>query len=778
MNKDYKSVELNKVNYSIRSSQALYQYGVGGLVDFRDQTLMTASPESWEVREMVNIDDERLARSLRVDMFKMPGGKENSTMSYVRFPEWYFCPRCHRFMPISEWVKEYKVNASPTTIEYDPYMVKHMKCPKCRKQDLVVTRLVTVCDNGHISDFPWVEWVHARNFNGAKDICSNPKLKFTTGGGSGGLGGMFVDCSCGAKANLRDSFDPKTFEELDNKYPGRYNFKCKGNHPWKRVFGENCGCYPRAMQRGGSSVYYPYTVKSLLIPPYSDELNRKVVNTENYMSLISIIKDIKENEDDADIINKFIDQRTNKYAVKIAEEIGSGDIVKIASILKRKFMTNEDDFITADSLRYKEEEYLALSGKAEKQSGDNSDFKREGTNIDDYNIPFLKQVSLITKVKEVRAQTGFTRIKPTEKSEDGSNSSQIVDIKGKGYNWYPAYQVFGEGIFVEFDQDKINEWINRNPDVMKRADLLNSNYKKSFGSDSKRTITPRFLLLHTISHLLIKQLSFECGYNIASLSERLYCSETIGNMAGIFIYTSDGDSEGTLGGLVRQGRKDTFPNVFRKAIESAINCSNDPVCSLSNGQGRDSLNLAACYSCTLIPETSCEEFNELLDRGVVVGTFDNKEIAFYKDYLYEGKEWINTFTKEQKTQNNKEEKNTEIIKKLKVYDGTDYSIPYEEIWKNILSWTENNDEKTVLNALINDDRYNQLEKPISGCSFLIIGEEQNEYTCDLVWKNAKVMLFSQDNNKDYNIAKGSDYKCFTLTSDDLCEQLLIALKGE
>lgn len=127
------------------------------------------------------------------------------------------------------------------------------------------------------------------------------------------------------------------------------------------------------------------------------------------------------------------------------------------------------------------------------------------------------------------------------------------------------------------------------------------------------------------------------GYLNASLKERIYCSEEADGkeMSGVLIYTACGDSEGTLGGLVRQGRADTFPKIFNKAIENARTCSNDPVCSLSQGQGRDSLNLAACYSCALIPETSCEEFNSFLDRGVVVGTFDNPNLGFFQG-VYEG----------------------------------------------------------------------------------------------------------------------------------------------
>ena len=203
-------------------------------------------------------------------------------------------------------------------------------------------------------------------------------------------------------------------------------------------------------------------------------------------------------------------------------------------------------------------------------------------------------------------------------------------------NWYPAYEVRGEGIFVEFDDQMIEQWVSNNTDVTRRANVLNDNYSITYLSEiSQRIITPKFLLLHTLAHLLIRQLSFECGYSAASLRERIYCgTEDDGYiMAGILIYTASGDSEGTLGGLVRQGYPDTLPQIFRKAIAKGQLCSNDPVCISSEGQGRDALNLGACHACVLLPETSCEEFNVFLDRGVVIGTFDNEGIGFYSDWL-------------------------------------------------------------------------------------------------------------------------------------------------
>ena len=288
-------------------------------------------------------------------------------------------------------------------------------------------------------------------------------------------------------------------------------------------------------------------------------------------------------------------------------------------------------------------EYDALSGRASVENTDEySDFKRTGTDISKYDIPFIKGVSLIEKIREVQVLLGFSRTEPFSASMIRTGSNRFVSVKEDETDWYPGYNVYGEGIFIEFDGDAIDAWRSGNTALEKRVRALQENYNNSFmGSQNPRTISGKFLLLHTMSHLLIKQLSFECGYNISSLKERIYCGEAAEGkeMAGILIYTASGDSEGTLGGLVRQGRHDTFPRIYRRAVESAVTCSNDPVCSLSKGQGRDSLNLAVCYSCGLLPETCCEEFNVFLDRGVVVGTYENKKLGLFHEQLYENAGW-------------------------------------------------------------------------------------------------------------------------------------------
>ena len=609
-----KKYELNKVTHSVRAAQAVLQYGVGAMVDFPDQTLVTAAPELWNGTS--RIIDDRFAKALGVDWFALP-----TDISYARFPEWYFCPKCRTFQPLKKWIADYRKTAKAKTLELDPQMVEHLQCPDCH-QDLVVARVVTVCEHGHLNDFPWVKWVHVKS---KKPICGNPMLKFKTGAsGTEGLEGLSVTCSCGAMATLKGAFDKDCFEKLDSE-EGNRMFLCDGNHPYKHKR-EECHCYPRTVQRGASSVYFPVVHSSLVIPPYADKLNTKIENSKAFEDCLTIIAD-----EEPEYRLEMIERRLSKWVEKIALEIGE-DAADIEKILTKKWLDNTDETVDVTSIQYRVDEYLALSGEISSPNGSLGDFSREEMDMSEYDIPHIKSISLIDKIRVVNALVGFSRLTPAMNKEDNG----FVDAKEAETNWYPAYEVRGEGIFIEFNQADIDNWISNHPEVVERAQRLNDNYAASFiGKNHPRTITPKFVMLHTLSHLLISQLSFECGYSIASLSERLYCAEESDGkqMSGIFIYTASGDSEGTLGGLVRQGREDAFPRIIKKAVASALTCSNDPVCILSRGQGRDSLNLAACHACGLLPETCCEERNAFLDRGVIVGTFENRDIGFWNDIL-------------------------------------------------------------------------------------------------------------------------------------------------
>ncbi|MDV4152122.1 DUF1998 domain-containing protein [Clostridium sp. AL.422] len=614
-----KTIQLSKYQYTIRFGQALSPFGAGAMVDFKDQTLMAAAPEYW--RQFSEIHDQRLEALLDVEKFHLPVDKESmSGLPFVRFPQWYFCPRCKVFKPLTEWEKEYKPSSkSKTTDMITP------KCMECQLQ-LVPAGIVVACENGHIDDFPWVNWVHDKS---GGIPCNKPLLKLKNSSSALGLEGLMIECvSCKAKASMKGAFNKDVFSNMEGKYHRKY--KCSGNTPWKGIK-KDCSLYPNTLQRGALNIYFPKVVSSLVIPPYSNEINTLVRESKAYNKLIDQLNDEEY------VSFKGEDNIISSHIEKIAQEIHQNE--NIVKIIVSNYLSNKDEVAKLTKEEYRLQEYNALIGNIPKECMSERDFKIEiQKDISKYGTKLISKVTLVKKLREVRALVGFSRINPSDQNiisgfNEGDNLPKgFVPIKEKETTWYPAYETRGEGIFIEFDNEKINDWINGCEEINTRIELLNNrfNVKQAKNGSRTREITPKFVLLHTIAHLLIKELSFQSGYDSAALTERIYCNvESEEVMSGILIYTSSGDSEGTLGGLVRQGRYDTLPKILKDAVGKAQWCSSDPVCIDSLGQGRDSMNLSACHACTLISEISCEEFNVLLDRALIVGTLENKKIGFF-----------------------------------------------------------------------------------------------------------------------------------------------------
>jgi hypothetical protein len=197
-------------------------------------------------------------------------------------------------------------------------------------------------------------------------------------------------------------------------------------------------------------------------------------------------------------------------------------------------------------------------------------------------------------------------------------------------SWLPAKQTKGEGIYLQFSDALLRKWESRQSVVSRVSKFTNTEFSDSFRSVQ---LSPRYAMIHTFSHLLIKQLVFYCGYSQASLKERLYVSDGVQSMSGLLIYTASGDSEGTLGGLVRMGKPGFLEQIVEQALREAEWCSNDPVCSESGEvqEDGDVINrLSACYACGLIPETACESFNLFLDRSLIVGDLLAQDLAFFQ----------------------------------------------------------------------------------------------------------------------------------------------------
>ena len=242
----------------------------------------------------------------------------------------------------------------------------------------------------------------------------------------------------------------------------------------------------------------------------------------------------------------------------------------------------------------------------------------------------FENISLLHKLRETRAFIGFSRWLP----DDGKSLEEIKNfIKlGTTINWLPAIVVKGEGVFFEFHKKNLKQWASTQS-VIDRVKQLSDHYNQNrqIRGQVKREINPEFILIHTFAHILINQFSYECGYGSSSLRERIYSNleNNKEEMAGVLIYTASGDSEGSLGGLVRQGKPGNLEKIVFHAIENSRWCSSDPICIESKGQGPNSCNLAACHNCSLLPETCCEESNMLLDRALLIGTLDNPEIGYF-----------------------------------------------------------------------------------------------------------------------------------------------------
>ena len=209
----------------------------------------------------------------------------------------------------------------------------------------------------------------------------------------------------------------------------------------------------------------------------------------------------------------------------------------------------------------------------------------------------------------------------------------IIQLNEQDYISIEMHEMYGEGIFIRFYENKVKEWENRN--FNRYRALIRRSKDNGYVTRKITEDSIRYILLHTTAHLLIRELTLQCGYTSASIKEKIYTSESGDNsMCGILIYTATSDSDGSLGGLARQGLTDKIKDTVLNMLENASWCSNDPICIDSKSQGVSALNFAACHACSLLPETSCECGNLLLDRGALIGTSDAPEMGYFYKMLY------------------------------------------------------------------------------------------------------------------------------------------------
>ncbi len=619
-------------NNPIRRGQLIMPFGPGNLFVSKDGTsMMIAGIDYWFDNPRVKrsefvINDWRLEAELGVKEFRLPpdfrsnyfGGSDDNTnldIPALRFPTYHICSNCKL------------LQSKPL------HQVEHVRCKDCgpskKPHKLNQVRFISICEKGHIQDFPWRAWVHK-----SSDQTCDGDLYYRAGKGAS-LDNISISCKkCGSSENLTTAiFNAKRNEEgiesssLQELIPN-INFKCEGKKPWLGDSeGSECNAPPVGALRGAGNVYFGLTRSSLSLPKTDDVLIQSICDEiENDSDMRNLLLLPEAFVDDVEKYKINLDIASEKMADKLLNA-GHENIEEIAKsidlIIKKEIPKENNELPSNRSMReeaFRREEYDILQRDTSHQNLiietiDIGEYKSD----DMYSnlLEGLDNISLVKKLVETTALEGFTRLNPSRnddfKAELFLEKSLRSDVK-----WLPARQTTGEGIFIRFDEQYLQSW-EKKEIVIERVKNLKKNISKSvLFSNHEGLASPRHILIHTFAHCLINELTYSSGYSTSALRERLYVSEDSNNpMSGLLIYTSSGDSEGSMGGLVMQGRPKTFEKLLMRALTKTSWCSHDPVCAIGKDTGPESCNNSACYSCCLVPEPSCEFSNAGLDRALL-----------------------------------------------------------------------------------------------------------------------------------------------------------------
>ncbi|MGX9364517.1 DrmB family protein [Desulfoplanes sp. PS50] len=604
----------------VRPSQLLWTYGPGALIDLPNLSVLTMGLDRWDTDRCTLVEEARLLAAVRrilgpqVSHLRIPPIIQNEDANPfsaegkvgvpVRpFPRFLRCVRCGYLGEYDNG--NFALKENPFRPELTHFV--HRNCEKGtgtkKESDAVPVRFLLACKNGHLDDFPWHWFVH-----GGPSDCRGV-LVFYEQGASLQTENLWVECKqCGAKKSMAFAFGKAGKENLP---------ACRGRHPHLDTFDSDCNAEPRAVLLGATNSWFPVTLSVLAIPLEKNELSQLILDGWDYFEDAESATEIKA------IVKTLVKTSSlpgiDKYQV---------DDIWLA--VQDRQNGNSTEVVSEGDIKGPEWDVLIspnpptdwphfLSRKVERPEA--------FTNV-------LESVLLLERLREVNALVGYTRVEAPEESADEDERPPMARLCRGNPTWVPASEVHGEGIFLRFKESVISEWEEQ--ESVKRRDRKIK--KGHVGWRNARRLDPgvgypgiRYVMLHTLAHLLIRELALECGYNSASIRERIYAGTGDTPKAGILVYTAAADSDGTLGGLVELGKPENLGRLMEQALNRATVCSSDPLCSEHDPSDDRSLHAAACHACTFVAETSCERGNRYLDRALLVSTFECKDAGFFKD---------------------------------------------------------------------------------------------------------------------------------------------------
>jgi hypothetical protein len=610
----------------------------------------------------VNVGDNPVIKRLKErgadpksDWYTIPG---------THFPKW-FRNEEGLLKTYGEWKEEWmrkglpEANFAPPRDAQHPYPKGEVKINKAGDtiriyKELTQLNLILICEHGHLSDIPWSRYLRwkAEGVAGGGDgsdlllagqpCCDRPQLKWTENRNrSEGYASIYLECTnCGRGGGNRKV-----------NLEGINNFKpiCAGHKPWeislekgRDMIPYDAGCSDRSGQPTrmqvalvtGNNVYFANTFSSLYVP--IDLVKGLPEGMEG------VLQHCRQRYEKLSNPAKTLEGWADKYIQEDLLDDLEIDVEEpgaFLSQLKKLFIDGETELLNERGdlhEQYRRQEYAVLTRYSGQPNGRGRGLKFEDIELPEELDAYFTTIAKVEELKVTTVQLDFTRVRLNERvlGIDGKVAAQagmnIFSGKPEEMSILPAVENFGEGIFFQFKEAALERWGTEHKTVFENRlkELLpkGSGFNGNAVRQKVRHIGPAYLLIHTFSHLILRELEFTCGYPTASLKERLYISK---DMAGVLIYTAEG-SEGSMGGLIWQAEGDRMRELLYKALKRAMDCSSDPLCWESEGQGLFNLNLAACFSCGLVAETACEERNLALDRRVMV----DEEFGFFRSILY------------------------------------------------------------------------------------------------------------------------------------------------
>lgn len=583
---------------SIRPSQLVSTFGPGSIYDNLYDSFLIMGTDRWNEGNCKKLTDETLMFYLKkkepqkysaLSKFLVPvsSNEDDEQVGIKTFPRWGVCPECNMLQ-----------RRNHTGIG--------LKCRSntCRGIDgtgkqpkTIPVRFISACVNGHLDDFPWYRWVHRGTINNCSE--NDARLYLFDGTDSSSLESKTVSCeNCGRKERMTSSLSKNGLRHVLSK-------GCRGKRPWL-TSDDSHGCvnenneqvFPQGVYKGATNVYFPKNVRSITIPPFAGEQARRVI----------------EKTEGTKVLTQTREKLLNSSIPDWFPDDDPQEILYLIEALRDRRNRNESPNIRL-------EEFRQLDSKKFPDHGiDKGDFKTEPIEIPEGFSDQLDNLVLVRNLREVVVMTGFYRLEPFGyRPDDSRRESPITNYPEEQPTWLPAVENNGEGIFFSFKDKVISNWTRKQAVTNRFKEIMSNNQNLLASSEIK--ISAKYVFLHTLSHLVIKELANYAGYSVSSLRERIYSDD---NMSGILIYTSSPSSDGSLGGLVEQGKKPKFNIILQKALKKSRLCSMEPLCSFASiGTGNKS-NGSACHACLYLPETSCESMNNLLDRAFIQSTLSSE----------------------------------------------------------------------------------------------------------------------------------------------------------